>query len=83
MRIREETMEVQDIVIKHLKDNDFDGLYNDTSECGCGLDDLAPCGESTMDCKPAIEVVPPTKDFDRFFADKGWDQTKRINVATK
>lgn len=73
-------MEIQDIVSKYLKDNDFDGLYNSDNECGCGLDELAPCGESTMNCNPAIEVVPPTEDYDRFFSDKGWDQTDRIKI---
>lgn len=76
-------MEVQDIVTIYLKENDFDGLYNRDQGCGCGLDDLAPCGENTMNCEPAIEVIPPTEDFDRYFSDRKWDNTDRIKVTQK
>jgi len=35
-------MDVEDIIIKHLKDNGFDGLSG--RECGCLLGHLWPCG---------------------------------------
>jgi len=79
----ERTMNVREIVVKNLKETDFDGLCNVDNECGCGLDDLAPCCDNILACEPAIEVVPPTNDFDRFFADKGWDQTERIKFTKK
>lgn len=73
-------MEVVDLVLSHLTKNDFDGLVNIDNECGCGIDDLAPCDSNCMNCKPAIEVEPPSEDYDRYFATKDWTQTKRINV---
>lgn len=73
-------MEIIDIVLQHLKDNDFDGLVNTDNECGCGIDNLAPCESDCMGCQPAVEVVPPSSDYDRYFATKDWSETKRINI---
>jgi len=39
---------VEGIVKQWLRDNGYDGLYND--DCGCTLDDFAPCGEICGDC---------------------------------
>lgn len=44
-------MNVREIVIAHLKSIGADGLAADG--CGCGIDDLAPCGGDITDCKPA------------------------------
>lgn len=44
-------MNVREIVIAHLKSGGFDGLACDG--CGCGIDDLIPCGGDAMECKPA------------------------------
>lgn len=45
-------MNVRQIVIEHLKKIGADGLCAD--ECGCGIDDLFPCGNPDIDeCKPA------------------------------
>ena len=50
-------MNVKEIIIKHLKDNGFDGLCNPEAPCGCGIDDLAPCGDlDFIDCQPAYKV---------------------------
>ena len=37
-----------------LKDNGFDGLWNDEGDphCGCTLDDFAPCGDGP--CKDCV-----------------------------
>jgi len=43
-------MNVRKIVQKYLKENSFDGLYND--ECACLAKDIAPCGESMDTCEP-------------------------------
>ena len=37
------------IIETYLKLNGFDGLFNRESECACGTDDLAPCGELCVD----------------------------------
>ena len=46
---------VSDIIVEYLKENDFDGLYND--DCGCPINDLAPCNcEAIMTCIPGYEM---------------------------
>lgn len=42
---------VKEILQKWLKDNGYDGLA--AADCGCGLDDLFPCGDCFEHCKPA------------------------------
>ena len=54
-------MTVMDILKQGLKDNGYDGLVADHGECGCKLDNLAPCGESPMCCLPGY-VGPPMPD---------------------
>ena len=48
-------MNVRNIVFDYLKQNGYDGLCTD--DCGCGLDDLQPCGydkpNNPFDCVPA------------------------------
>ena len=49
---------VLEIVKKYLEDNGYDGLYND--DCGCCLDDLAPCDSNCLNCTPGYkQPVPP------------------------
>ena len=43
-------MEVLDIVVEYLQKNNYDGLVNSNYECGCVIDDIAPCGEINGDC---------------------------------
>jgi len=47
-------MNVKDIVAKYLKQNGYDGIYY-PGECACKIDDLAPCGESLLECIPGYE----------------------------
>jgi hypothetical protein len=39
-----------------LEAHNYDGLYSEDEPCGCGLDDLIPCGECCSDCQPARHV---------------------------
>lgn len=43
-------IEVIDAVKMAIIDGGFDGLCNLDNECGCSVDDLAPCGEMNQHC---------------------------------
>lgn len=44
-------MKVIEIVKAHLVREGFDGLVQTDAQCGCLLDDLAPCGGVGHDCE--------------------------------
>lgn len=46
-------MTVREIITAYLRERGYDGLCN--AECGCGLDDLAPCGGDCGECVPAYK----------------------------
>lgn len=47
---------VKEIVKSYLKSKKFDGLCNEDIECGCGIDDLMPCGDvHELNCVPAYQ----------------------------
>lgn len=48
---------VSDIIVLKLKRLGCDGLASPDADCGCGIDDLAPCGGTCMDCLPARSRV--------------------------
>lgn len=50
---------VIEIVKAHLVSGGFDGLVMPDAECGCLLDDLAPCGGDISDCEPGYRGVQP------------------------
>ena len=69
-------MDCLDIVIKYLKDNGYDGLHFD-AECGCEIDNLAPCGNSFSECIPGYKVTPPAEtdcDYDFYICDSPCDR---------
>lgn len=55
-------MNVLDMAVEYLKQNGFDGLFRD--ECGCLLDDIAPCGwvEGILQCEAGYKVPCPRLD---------------------
>ena len=68
--MKDESKTVRTIVESYLRDNGFDGLCYHEIECGCGMDDLAPCGGVLENCRPAYQIPLPdggvwfTSDFD-------------------
>lgn len=45
------------IIADYLRKNKYDGLCNLKLECGCGVDDLAPCGSPSLDCESARAIT--------------------------
>ncbi len=52
---------IREIVKVFLEENGFDGLFYD-SDCGCGVDDLAPCCDHSFTCEPAYRYVCTDKE---------------------
>ena len=48
-----------DIIQDWLRDHGYDGLCEPDSECGCSIDELAPCCCTIQDCVPAYRVACP------------------------
>lgn len=46
---------LEDVVADACERLGRDGLVNMQLQCGCKLDDLAPCGEPSLDCDLAFE----------------------------
>jgi len=46
-------VKVEEMIVKCLKDNDFDGLVNTENECGCCFDDFIPCDNLSSKCEGA------------------------------
>jgi len=57
-------LNVIQMVRDHLKANGYDGLVSDDWECGCELDDLAPCGEMRESFIAGHRVIPEDSDLD-------------------
>jgi hypothetical protein len=56
-------MNVKEIVLAYLKEHGYDGLCNPAIECGCGVDDFAPCWDEFMpDCQLARKKVATAED---------------------
>lgn len=51
----------KEILVAYLKEHGFDGLCGD--ECGCGVDDIAPCYEYNMACIAAHSRVLGTDEY--------------------
>jgi len=52
-------MTLKELVITALKEKGYSGLCDPDAPCGCGLDDIAPCGSACniiYNCQPAYEI---------------------------
>ncbi|MFA4972485.1 MAG: hypothetical protein WC683_07710 [bacterium] len=50
-------MTAKTILAQWLRDHGYDGLCYADCECGCGVDDLMPCGETCEQCTPAFKAM--------------------------
>lgn len=57
-------LNVKKILSEWLKEHAFDGLCHNFHECGCALDDLAPCAEISPECEPAYKGPDPEHEYD-------------------
>lgn len=57
-------MKAIEMVIAKLKEIGADGLCN--NDCGCGLDDIAPCGNLSLDCEAAKAGPPTQEDYEEY-----------------
>ncbi len=49
-------LQVKEIVSRWLTKRGYDGLYNESGECGCGMDEMMECPmETSGECEPAYE----------------------------
>ncbi|MHC4867547.1 MAG: hypothetical protein ACYTEX_26040 [Planctomycetota bacterium] len=52
-------MTIREALTDWLKSHGFEGLSSEMSECGCALDDLAPCDGPYWDCEPGHKIPCP------------------------
>jgi hypothetical protein len=64
-------MSVQEILIDWLKSHGYDGLCLPREACGCGINDLCPCGYSCDDCEPAYAVTITEEMLTPHYDEKG------------
>jgi hypothetical protein len=55
-------MTALEIVKRYLREHGCDGLVRDSGECGCTIDDLAPCCQSFVECEAAKNDPEKAKD---------------------
>lgn len=69
-------MTVRDVLRDWLKVNGYAGLAGD--ECGCSLDDLAPCGGDPLGCQPAdLHKCSENCEHQQYCPGDGFDECYR------
>ncbi len=75
-------MDIQDILIKWLVDNGYEGLCYEN--CGCGVDALMPCDEAHVGCEPAHDASPKEiKELELEGADRYMVPGKKLTQIEK
>lgn len=65
-------MDIYDILKDWLKKNGYDGLCYPEEECGCLLEDLAPCIQpSLLNCKAGHKEKAPQGSLSDYFVYAG------------
>ena len=60
----EKQISAQEILTTWLQDNGYEGLCSDC--CGCGIDNLIPCGSDPTNCVAAIKTTVQEGDEDQY-----------------
>lgn len=56
-------MDIRDIIVKHLEESGFDGLFNVTADCACNFETgLFACGEFCEGCECGYTRLPNSDD---------------------
>lgn len=72
-----ENKTVEEIIKEYLESNGFDGLYNESIDCACKIDDLAPCGGISMGCTAGyIQPLEPYSEYDFVIGERKHKDTK-------
>ena len=72
------SISVQQIMEKYLKDNGFDGLFNEDGECACSLgDELIPCGELCVECQAGYKVPCSKSDECENYDPHDWHMVEK------
>ena len=50
---------VETIVTAFIRDNGYDGLFEERTECACRLSNLVPCGEIGVECRAGHFIPTP------------------------
>lgn len=50
---------VEIILMNWLTTNRYDGLFNDDADCACERNDLAPCENIQLGCRPGYKAPCP------------------------
>jgi len=67
-----EELTVLEIVKKYLQEHGFDGLRADGNDCGCLIDDLAPCGDISERCVAGVRIPYDCGDHDYHIASRAY-----------
>ena len=72
---------LQDLCYHALKRLGAQGFVDTDAECGCNLEDFAPCGDGPYsECQPAIKlIIPDDPDDDLIDPQTGQRVSRRIS----
>ncbi len=74
-------MNLTEIIKEWLLANGYDGLFHADTECGCGMDDLMPCDQPSLDCMAGIRKICEDEESDFYgepvFGPRPIEETKK------
>ncbi len=85
-------MNAREFMKKYLEENGYDGLCQSEVDCGCGKDDLFPCGVIEWMCKPAyiryckdcdMENCELREEFGHCYTEYKFEEEREMNEFEK